>query len=98
MDYSRTRCPLMSNAPHTKDRFTLDDDQLARAAEIARRAAGSAAQQTRIVGFWSAVALPFLYVPVLASGLETTTETGVVLALLVLNFLAVVVGRGHKAD
>lgn len=52
----------------------------------------------RTVGFWSAVALPFLHIPLLVSGLDTTAQTMTFLALLSLNVLALVVGRQHNAD
>lgn len=48
------------------------------------------------VAFWSAVALPFLYVPLLATGIPSQAEQTAFVALLVLNVLALVVGHGHK--
>ena len=88
----------MSKAPISSERYALTDDDVDRAATIARRAGTVAIEQTRAIGFWSAVALPFLYVPVLATGLETVTETGIVLVLLALNLLAILAGRGYNAD
>ena len=49
----------------------------------------------RFVGFWAAVALPFLYLPLLVSGLDGQ-ETLVFGLLLALNALALVVGHGHR--
>jgi hypothetical protein len=49
----------------------------------------------RFVGFWAAVALPFLYLPLLLSGLEGQ-ETFVFGLLLAANALALVVGHGHR--
>jgi hypothetical protein len=49
----------------------------------------------RFVGFWAAVALPFLYLPLLLSGLEGQ-ETLVFGLLLAANALALVVGHGHR--
>ncbi|WP_380678032.1 hypothetical protein [Salinigranum sp. GCM10025319] len=49
----------------------------------------------RFVGFWAAVALPFLYLPLLLGGLEGG-ETFVFGLLLALNALALVVGHGHR--
>lgn len=48
----------------------------------------------RFLAFWLAVALPFLYLPLLASGLrgEQVTVFGTLLAL---NAVALVVGHGH---
>lgn len=49
----------------------------------------------RFVGFWLAVTLPFLYLPLLYGGL--TGEQGVVFAaLLGLNAVALVVGHGYQ--
>jgi hypothetical protein len=49
----------------------------------------------RFVGFWAAVALPFLYLPLLLSGLEGQ-ETLVFGLLLAANAVALVVGHGHR--
>ena len=49
----------------------------------------------RFVGFWLAVALPFLYLPLLYDGL--TGDQGVVFVVLVaLNVVALVVGHGYR--
>jgi hypothetical protein len=48
----------------------------------------------RFVGFWAAVALPFLYLPLLVGGLEGQ-ETLVFGLLLAANALALVLGHGH---
>ena len=47
--------------------------------------------------FWSAVAMPFLYVPLLVGGL-TSGETVTFVGLLVLNVVALVLGHGHRSD
>lgn len=49
-----------------------------------------------MVGFWTAVALPFLYVPLLLAGLNTPAETITFAALLVLNVIALFVGHSYK--
>jgi hypothetical protein len=46
--------------------------------------------------FWSAVAMPFLYVPLLLGGLEGGEFTAF-LALVAANALVLVVGHGHDA-
>lgn len=48
--------------------------------------------------FWLAVTLPFLYLPLLASGVTTNGELLSVLVLVVLNVIALVVGHGHLND
>ncbi|WP_410766790.1 hypothetical protein [Haloferax sp. DFSO60] len=48
----------------------------------------------RFVGFWAAVALPFLYLPLLFNGLGNS-EITVFTALVALNVVALVVGHNH---
>ncbi|WP_228546297.1 hypothetical protein [Halegenticoccus tardaugens] len=55
----------------------------------------TAAAPVRFVGFWAAVALPFLYVPLLYDGLEGG-RTIVFVFLVALNALALVAGHGHR--
>ncbi|WP_458205504.1 hypothetical protein [Haladaptatus sp. NG-SE-30] len=57
--------------------------------------AASLSAPIRLVGFWAAIALPFLYLPLLATGLETTGQRQIFLVLLVLNLVALLVGRRH---
>lgn len=51
-----------------------------------------------IVGFWSAVALPFLYVPLLVSGISTQGELLTFVGLLALNLAALLAGHDHKRE
>jgi hypothetical protein len=46
------------------------------------------------VAFWCAIALPFLYVPLLVTGLETTAQLTAFLSLLALHALAI--GGGYR--
>jgi hypothetical protein len=46
--------------------------------------------------FWAAIALPFLYLPLLAQGFSSNNELFVFAGLLVLNALALVVGHGYR--
>ena len=48
------------------------------------------------VAFWSAIALPFLHVPLLLYGLETTAQVSAFLVLLGLNLGALLLGHGYK--
>lgn len=50
------------------------------------------------VAFWSAIALPFLYVPLLVSGVGTTAQLTAVLTLLALHALAIVGGYRYNRD
>ncbi|MFC6733291.1 MULTISPECIES: hypothetical protein [unclassified Haladaptatus] len=47
------------------------------------------------VAFWSAIALPFLHVPLLVDGLDTPPKQVAFAALLVLNVVMLVVGHSH---
>lgn len=52
----------------------------------------------RVVSFWIAVALPFLYLPLLVTGLETPTVTAAFLALLAANAVTLFVGHPHRRE
>jgi len=58
--------------------------------------AGFVGPSVRAAAFWSAVALPFLNVALLANGLSTAAETTAFVALLVANVLALYVGQPHR--
>jgi len=49
----------------------------------------------RTVSFWAAVTMPFLSLPLLATGLDSPVEVVVFLSLVVLNVAALVVGHSH---
>jgi hypothetical protein len=48
----------------------------------------------RFVGFWAAVVMPFLYLPLLLGGLDSG-ETTVFVSLLLLNLAALVTGHEY---
>ena len=48
------------------------------------------------IAFWSAIALPFLYIPLLIYGLDTGGRVAVFLGLIVLNVIAFVLGHGYN--
>ena len=50
------------------------------------------------VAFWIAVILPFLYVPLLASGLSSTATMNAFFALLAANAVALLIGHPHLRD
>ena len=52
----------------------------------------------RALAFWIAVALPFLYLPLLAVGLSSRARTGAFLALLLCNAAALLVGHEHMRE
>ncbi|WP_435155159.1 hypothetical protein [Haladaptatus sp. DFWS20] len=51
----------------------------------------------QFVGFWSAVALPFLYVPLLMNGLADA-ELTVFLSLLVCHIVALFAGHSYRQE
>lgn len=50
------------------------------------------------VAFWAAVAMPFVYLPLLITGIETTSEAIALLALIALHVAALVVGRRYRPE
>lgn len=52
----------------------------------------------RTAGFWAAVVLPFLYVPLVLTGLSGTLETIVFLTLLCVNAFGLYVGHSHRQE
>lgn len=60
------------------------------------RAAPELASPIRAAGFWAAIAMPFLYVPLLATGLSSSLDGMLFLGLLVGNLLALYVGHAHR--
>ena len=67
-----------------------------RARSVLRTASQHVFTPVRAAGFWSAIALPFLYVPLVATGLETEAELSVFLALLAANVIAIALGHSHS--
>ncbi|WP_254663274.1 hypothetical protein [Haladaptatus sp. W1] len=50
----------------------------------------------RFIGFWAAVMLPFLYVPLLVNGLDTAGQQQTFFLLLLSNVVALVFGHRHR--
>lgn len=76
----------------------LDVPSEASDASLADYARSQVVAPLRQLGFWSAIALPFLYVPLVATGLQDQSEVLVFLALLVANVLAVAVGHSYTPE
>lgn len=49
----------------------------------------------RKAGFWGAIVLPVVYLPVLATGLSTSLELGLFLGLVAVNLAALYVGHAY---
>jgi hypothetical protein len=85
--------PMSNSSPTAPmDRFPRLTE-LANAESVRRRLAVVAAP-LRFISFWAAVALPFLYVPLLAGGLEGQ-QAFVFVSLLAANAAALVVGHEY---
>ncbi len=83
----------MSNQTPARDRrrTTAEGGERGRLERIAP----TVAEPIRIAGFWTAIVLPFLYVPLLVTGLSNSGEVTAFLGLLGVNLLALYVGRSH---
>lgn len=65
---------------------------------VLRRLRETLVGQVEAAFFWAAVVLPFLHLPLLLTGLETTSDAVTFVALLGLNFLSLIVGHHHRRD
>lgn len=65
-------------------------------AGMLERLAPAFARSLRVASFWAAIVLPFLYVPLLATGLSDATETITFLGLLGMNLLTLYVGHPYR--
>lgn len=61
------------------------------------RSIGPLREQCRRVGFWLAVAIPPLYVPLLVAGPEVPWALPILTGLLALNLLGLILGHGYRA-
>ncbi len=59
------------------------------------RTVPQAADSIRKAGFWTAIVLPFLYVPLLFYGLDSWVESTAFLTVLAVNLAALYVGHYH---
>lgn len=86
---------MSTNSPSLwPDTDAASRDRLARAVATATDHVRPLLQAT---AFWSAIAMPFLYVPLLLGGL-TGSEAPAFVGLVAANGLALVLGHGHRAD
>lgn len=77
-------------------RSAASSDDADAAEPMLERYAPSLAEPIRVLGFWSAIVLPVVYVPLLAAGLTSSTRSAVFFACLLANVLALYVGHGHR--
>lgn len=90
----------MSNAPSTFDATHATgtgEETTAALPAIARWVGESVRDRLQFAGFWSAVLLPLVYVPMLAGG-AADTQPWAVVALLAAHAVALVAGHGHRDE
>lgn len=64
----------------------------------ARLASAVLKHPLQAAAFWGAVALPLVYVPLLAFGLDTNFRAQVFVGLLALHVLALFLGRSYSVE
>lgn len=82
---------MSTMSPSTQVRETLRDSRAAELSELLRR-------PVEALAFWAAVVLPFVYLPLLVGGFETTTGLLLFAGLLLANVVALLVGHDHKRE
>ncbi|MGQ4554840.1 hypothetical protein [Halobellus sp. GM3] len=85
-----------SHRPFGTERIDSARETIAASRKALQTPLAFLAPPLRFVAFWAAVTLPFLYLPLLAGGLEGG-ETLVFGALLAANALTLVLGHGYRA-
>ncbi|MWG34179.1 hypothetical protein [Halomarina oriensis] len=76
---------------------TLRSDRT-HAPSIPERLVQTTLQTVSAAAFWLAVALPFCYLPLLVTGLDSTTTQTAFGVLLSLNAVCLVFGHAHHRD
>ncbi len=84
--------PMTTSSLHSEP--STDDPKPA----FRARLLGAVRRPVSFVGFWLSIALPFLYLPLLVTGLTTVAQTATFFALLGVNLLAVVVGHSYRPN
>lgn len=85
-----------SSPPHSGP---PDDEQTDhRSTPLDRLANDPPSETLRAFAFWVAIVLPFLHVPLLATGLASPGRRNAFLVLLALNALALYVGHPYGRD
>lgn len=90
----------MASPPSPTDRQSADSSPPSERRDdedgMLERATPGLATPIRAAGFWAAIAMPILYVPVLATGLSSSFDGVLFLGLIVGNLLALYVGHAHR--
>lgn len=69
-----------------------------RSVSSVRAASRHVLSPVRAISFWIAIALPFLYLPLLAMDLTKQPVIGAFLALLLCNAVTLLIGHSHLQD
>ncbi|WP_458205871.1 hypothetical protein [Haladaptatus sp. NG-SE-30] len=85
------------SSPTTIQNEHASDFELPVPRTIAQAAVRKLVSPVQFIGFWMAIALPFVYLPVLYRG-DLSTNAGIFSALLLLNLVAVIAGHGYNRD
>lgn len=59
---------------------------------------GTLLRPAETLGFWAAVGLPFIYMPIILTGMETSPEQLAAAVLISVHVVALFVGRHHNPD
>ena len=59
---------------------------------------GTILRPIEALGFWAAIGLPFVYMPLVLSGVQTTTEQVAVGILIVTHMVALFLGRHYRTE
>ncbi|UWG48587.1 putative membrane protein [Halanaeroarchaeum sp. HSR-CO] len=74
----------------------LNADQLASTLSGALSGYETILRPIEAIAFWAAVVMPFVYLPLLLTGLETSSEQVAVVALVAVHVLSLVVGKRYS--
>lgn len=92
--YRRDEVSPMSNSSPAAPIDRLPRSQELADSRLVRLSLAVVVAPLRFLAFWTAVALPFLYLPLLAGGLDGQQAT-VFVGLLLMNAVALLVGHEH---
>jgi hypothetical protein len=65
---------------------------------VSTPASATVLKPLEVVGFWSAVALPFLYLPLVVAGPTSPAEQTALASLVAAHVVALLLGRRHRTD
>lgn len=63
-----------------------------------QRTERSLPQWIRALSFWGTIVLPFLYIPLFVTGLDTTTRSVVFFGLFLLNIVTLVISHSYRPE